>query len=306
MLWHPGLTVDEVATWCSVETQRVLLAMQLGALQSTERDGVQYVSKTDATRWGARRCPTGESQKSWVSLETASKRYLFTVSELKHLVQSGELKSKVGQDGAARGIVYVLKNQCGQLRERIGFTEIEAARRAGVTVERFRSLVDGLNWRDSSGIPLETVQGVIKRLESREGHELSECARLVGKEEDWVQERVADGTVRVSRAKWDKRRLYLTDTMLHRLALAAKHGAKVTLDAATWLRLSDAAQDAGVTAATVCKWAEDGHITRVEASNGWRYKRDDVRTKAKSYWQSVRFHRAKKPEWLCQEEKQAA
>ena len=306
MVWTPGLTLDEVAAACGVDKERVALAIELGALQATAFDGSPYVSRTDASRWGARRCPTGESERSWMSLETASKRYLFTVEELKGLMQTGALKSKVGENGAARGIVYVLKNQCAQLRERQGFTEIEAARRAGVSVEEFRSLVEGLNWREASGIPLETVQAVVKRLESKEGYSLVECARLVGKTDQWVQERVADGTVRVSRAKWDQERLYLTETMLHKLALAARHGEKVKLDADTWLRLSDAAHEAGVTSATICKWADEGLLGRVEATNGWRYRRDDVRTKARSYWQTVRFHRARKPDWLAEEERQAA
>jgi hypothetical protein len=74
---------------------------------------------------------------------------------------------------------------------------------------------------------------------------------------------------------------------------------------AEWLRLSDAAFEAGVTAGTIIKWAETGALTRRQSKIGWRYHRDHVRQKARLYWQTVRFHRATPPAWL-QEERQTA
>src|SRR3546814_4770510 len=55
------------------------------------------------------------------------------------LIASGRLKSKRGNAGAAYGIVYVSKIQCSRLRAQIGFSERDAARRAGVSVARLRS-----------------------------------------------------------------------------------------------------------------------------------------------------------------------
>ena len=109
--------------------------------------------------------PAGDTQKSWISLETAQQRYLFIGRDLKGFMASGALKSKTGTHGAMRGIVYVSKAQCAKLREEIGFTEQEAARRAKITVPQLR---DGAalasNWRGTGAIPLATVQAVIKRL----------------------------------------------------------------------------------------------------------------------------------------------
>src|SRR3546814_4577691 len=67
--------------------------------------------------------------------------YLFTVSELEDYIADKTLKSKTGTHGASRGTLYVSKHQCGQLRQRIGFTPEEAARRVGVTVERFEKQI---------------------------------------------------------------------------------------------------------------------------------------------------------------------
>lgn len=301
MKWSPGLMLAEVAKLCGVGMERVQAAVTNGALSVVSHEGVQYVTKTAATRWKARKCPTGESERSWLSVETASNRYLFTAQELKGFIADGTLASKVGEAGAARGIVYVLKNQCAELRAKTGFSEEVAAKRAGVTVERLQVLLKGLTWRKADGIPLETVQAVIKRLESREGYTLEECAEALGTNVQWVQSKVADGTVRVSRAKWDRRRLYLSDAMLERLREALTAPARVNLDHTEWLRLNAAAKEAGVSATTMCRWAEEGRVGRAFEASGWRYKKSDVRRQARVYWENTRFLRAKKPEWMVEQ-----
>lgn len=301
MVWAPGLTVHEVAQSCGVAKSKVEQAIGNGALSASTHDGNVYVTRTDATRWKARKCPTGEGELSWMSVESASARYLFTITELKALIDDGSLKSKTGVAGAARGVVYVLKNQCAELRAKVGFTEEVAARRVGVTVDRLRVLLEGVNWRKADGIPLDTVRAVMKRLESRQGYSLDECAAEVGMPLKWVKERVADGTVRVARAKWDRRRLYLTEPMLLRLREAALMPKPVELDGTQWVRLSEAARDAGVSTSTLCNWSEEGCIERAMASNGWRYRKDDIRSRARVYWQNNRRVRAKPPGWLAQE-----
>jgi hypothetical protein len=71
---------------------------------------------------------------------------------------------------------------------------------------------------------------------------------------------------------------------------------------AEWLRLSDAAFEAGVTTATIIKWAETGELPRRQSNIGWRYYRDHVREQARLYWQTIRFHRATPPAWLMAEQ----
>lgn len=304
MVWTPGLTVREVSESCGIPEARVTEAISNGALSASTHDGVVYVTRTAATRWKARKCPTGESEMSWMSVEVASKTYLFTVAEIKALIADGTLKSKTGEAGAQRGVVYVLRNQCAELRAKLGFTEEVAARRVGVTVERLRVLLEGVNWRKEEGIPLDTVRAVIKRLESREGYTLEECASEVGMPLKWVKDRVADGTVRVARAKWDRRRLYLTELMLKRLRDAALMPCKAeALDSSQWLRLREAAREAGVSAATLCKWVDEGCISRQIESTGWRYQKIDIRWRARQYWATNRRVRAKPPAWLAGEMK---
>lgn len=295
--WSPGLTIGEVAASAGCSANRVRRAIANGMLNATPDGRFQYVSRTDATRWRARRCPTGESNKSWISLRTACKQYLFTLPELRGFIASKKLKTRTGIGGAARGVVYVSRHQCGQLREKIGFTEEQAARRVGVSVARLRTLLEGVDWRKANGIPLATVQAVLKRLQSRDGYTIEQAANKLGMPVQWVLARKQDGTVKVSRAKWDRRRVYITEPMLQRLKEAKRKPVQRERLSADWMRLSDAAQDAGVCTTTLIRWAENGELERRPSRTGWRYHRGAVRSQARRYWKSVRFHRATPPDW---------
>lgn len=297
-VWTPGLTVTEVARHVGCTVYRVQCAIKNGLLAATPMGRRQYVSRTDATRWKARRCPTGTSEASWLSLEAAASLYLFTERELRGLIKRKQMKSRVGTSGAARGIVYVLKQQCAQLREKRGFTEREAARRIGVSVARLRTLLRGVDWRKADGIPLVTVQAVIKRLESREGYTIEEAAKAIRKSRQWVLDRIQDGTIRVTRAKWDRRRVYISAPMLRRLEEAKSKPVHKEKFGTSWLLLSEAAKEAGVTVATMIRWAEKGEVTRQPSLQGWRYPRKSVRAQARRYWRTVRFRRATPPAWL--------
>ncbi|MHB8388339.1 MAG: helix-turn-helix domain-containing protein [Acidiferrobacteraceae bacterium] len=296
--WSPGLTIQEVAAAAGCSVTYVRRAIENGVLVSTRQGRCQYIARTDATRWRARKCPTGDSKKSWISLRTAHKQYCFTPKELRGFMASGVLQSKTGTAGAMRGIIYVSRHQCGQLREKIGFTEEQAARRAGVTVPRLRRLLAGVDWRKAEGIPLVAVQAVIKRLESREGYTLPEAAAALGTTVPWVLARKEDGTIKVSQAKWDRRRIYISEPMFQRLKAAQRRPGRREPLNADWLRLSDAAHEAGVSTTTLMHWNERGALDRRRSRIGWRYHRAAVRACARRYWPSVRFHRANPPDWL--------
>lgn len=296
--WTPGLTIKEVAAFTGQKEPRVRVAVKNGMLAATRHGRNLYVTRTDATRWKARKSPTGEGEKSWISLDTAAKQYLFTKAEIKRFISSGKLKSKIGTHGAQLGIQYVSRHQCGQLREKLGFTEEQAASRAGVTVARLRVLLDGVNWRSTGMIPLVTVQAVIKRLQSREGYTLEEAAEKLGMPLQWVIERKNDGTIRVSQAKWDRRRIYISEPMMRRLMQAKKSPKKQPAPGDDWMFLSEAAVEAGVCATTICMWGEKDLVNRRKHNERWRYHRESIRAQARKYWQSVRFHRAKPPAWL--------
>lgn len=299
--WTPGLTVREVAAQAGCSDSYVRRAIDNGMLAARKEGRTQYVTQTDATRWRTRKCPTGDNAKSWISLDTACKLYLFTVKELRGFIERKELTVKTGAAGSQRGIEYVSRHQCGQLREKLGFTEEQAARRVGVSVARLRILLDGVNWRQAEGIPLVTVQAVIKRLESREGYTIEEAAEKVGETVAWVLARKRDGTIKVSQAKWDRRRVYITEPILQRLMEAKRNPVKRERLGAEWLRLSDAATEAGVSTTTIIHWAESGELERRHGVGGWRYHREAVRARARAYWPDVRFHRATPPMWYVGE-----
>ena len=121
---------------------------------------------------------------------------------------------------------------------------------------------------------------------------------MIGQDAGWVEDRIKDGTVRPLRTKHDHAQLYLSEPMLRRLrdALATPRSRASTQTG--WLRLGEAALEAGVTTATIIKWAECRELARVADTNGWRYPRDAVRARARAYWQSTRFRRATPPLWL--------
>lgn len=291
--WTPGLTIKEVAAATSCSISRVTSAIKAGVLAAQKEGRCTYITRTDATRWKARKCPVGKNEKSWIQIKTACEQYLFTTRELRKFIASGQMKSRVGADGS----LYVLRQQCRELRDRLGFSEEEAARRVGVTEERFRHLLEGVNWRVAKGIPLATVQAVIKRLESHVGYTFEEAAAMLKVTVQWVKERVADGTIRIARASWDRRRLYITNKMMLRLE-KAKTRPLVEKLGPDWLLLSDAATEAGVTATMIIRWSEKGELDRRQSKVGWRYHRQAVRARARRYWKTVRYHRAIPPKWL--------
>lgn len=299
--WSPGITLAEVAEQAGRTVEEVRQAIENGVLAATVDEGVQYVSRTDSTRWVARKCPNGESARSWISLQTAIDAYFFTRRELRGFIDSGELKTKIGTNGATRGVEYVPRQQCAQLREKIGFTEEQAARRLGITVERFRHLVEGVDWRQAEKIPLVTVQAVQKRIESRHGYTIEEAAEALGRTEGWVKEQIEKGATRVSRAKWDRRRLYITEPMLQRLREVSEQPVEVDKLGAEWLSLSEAAIEAAVSLATLNAWGVKGELDYREYKGVRHYHTEAVRAKARKYWQTVRFHRATPPAWLQEE-----
>ncbi|WP_157103492.1 hypothetical protein [Variovorax sp. WDL1] len=301
MVWNPGLTIAETARHAGRTEQAVRRAIASGMLAATRLGGTQHVTRTDATRWIARKCPTGEGEKSWVSIETAMKQYLFTRAELDGFVKRGALKAKVGTAGDMRGKHYVSRHQCAQLREKTGFTEDQAAARAKVTVPELRSLLNGVNWRGAEGIPLATLQAVIKRTRSRRGLTVEQAADALGATAAWVTERVADGTITVKRNKWDDR-LYLTEPMLQRLRTVQFQPVKRVRSAHEWRRLSEAAGLAGVSTTTLSRWGEAGDVRRMLEPSGWHYHLADVRARARLYWKTVRYKRARPPAWLCAEQ----
>lgn len=295
--WSPGLTLDEVATKADRTVEEVRKAVENGVLTATILDAVQYVSRTDATRWIARKCPDGESARSWISLKTASDYYLFTVRELRRFIDAEELKIKTARV-AGGSVEYVLRQQCAELREKIGFTEDQAARRLGITVDRFKRLLEGVDWRSAEKIPLVTIQAVRKRLESKHGYAISEAAAAIGESEAWVNEQLDRGVARVSRATWDRRRRYLTEPMLQRLRAAAAQPADAEKLGPEWLSPGEAAIEAGVSQTTLNAWATKCELAFREYKGVRHYHREAVRARARTYWQTVRFHRAMLPAWL--------
>ena len=202
MKWAPGLTVAQLAAKAGTSTAHVTRAIANGQLKVCRHGGRKYISHTEATRWRARRCPTGNGEKSWVALATATKLYGFSRARLLEFIRAGELRTKIGTDGAMRGIRYVARQQCARLRAQLGYSEREAARRVGVSVARLRVLLRGLRWRSADAIPVEVIRAAQQRQESHEGFTIEQAAARVKRDLAWVRDRIREGAIRVSRTKW--------------------------------------------------------------------------------------------------------
>lgn len=299
--WVPGLTIPETARHCASSAAIVRRAIANGMIAASLHQGRHYVSKTDATRWRARRCPAGEGSKSWISLATARKLYGFSTRELKEFVAARRLRSMQPAAGPGRGQVYVLRHQCAQIRERQGFTLDEAAKRAGVSTARMHMLLTGANWRRvDDHVPLETLRTVLKRLKSSAGVTVAQAASNLGVQESTVRAHIEAGTIRVQMAKWGSGEPLITPPMLARLRGALASGElPVRFDRESWCSLSEATTLAGVSTGTLGKWASAGEINRIHRKGRWLYERASVMNRARSYWSTCRLKRAVLPSWLC-------
>ncbi|MCA0196657.1 MAG: excisionase family DNA-binding protein [Proteobacteria bacterium] len=293
---HAGLTIAELASQARCRPDQVRAAIQSGALRATRIGRLYRITRTDGTRWIARRKPSGTGKRSWISLAMAKHWYGFTQREVAAFVAEGRVRSRT-----VDGKRLVMRQQLADLRRAIGFTERQAAARLKVTVAVLRTLLEGVNWRGTGAIPLDTVQAVAKRMQSQNGYTLEEAAEAAGRPIAWVRDRIKDGTVRATRTAWDRRRLYLTAPMLQRLKRAARR--KVTTAKplpATWINLASAARLAGVNPGTINRWRVDGEVRTRPATHGQgvRFARLSIMVRARRYWPTCRFHRAQPPEWL--------
>ena len=271
-----------------------------GASASTAARAKRWV-----TRWKARRCPTGTSAKSFISVATALADYGFTEAELQDAIQSGKIQGKLETNGPGRGQSYVVRQQCALFRQEVGFTEDQAAARVGVSKERLRELLAGVDWRMKKAggalIPLATVQAVIKRNASARGYTLGAAAAVLGKSEEWIQGHIAGGLVRVSRASWEADRVYLTVPMFRRLQAAAKAGTTPTESSPTpnLMNASQAAIEAGVYPSTLLTWVDAETLPRHPMGSLWGYRASEVRKAAAGYWDKriAARPRSKPPAW---------
>lgn len=302
MKWSPGMTIAEVANHAQRSKAAVEAAIDNGVLRYAENDGERRVSKTDATRWVARGCPSGGERGSWMRIDLAQREYMIDPLDMRVLIERGAIRSKIGQDGAMRGLEYVLRQQCAEYRETNGFTISEAARRARVSEDQLVLLLDGAGWRQGGRmdrVQLSTLQAVIKRIASREGIDVDSAAIELGVPRATIESRVRDGSVQVTTSPWNPDRRYFTWPMFERLkACIGEVPARSELGP-DWLLLSAAAREAGVSSTMITRWADEGALVRRDSAKGWRYLRESLRERARVHWAAQRLSRAIPPAWLA-------
>lgn len=293
MKLHPGLSINEVAERAGCARGTVTAAIKAGALRATQIGRNMRITRTDAARWIARRAPTGEGGASWISAETALRWYGFKVDSLNGFVAVGRLKAR----GAGTERLY-MRQQLAELRDAIGYTETQAATKLRISVAHLRTVLAGVHWRQEGLIPKDTAAAVRKRLDSSKGLTVMQAAMELCETEQWVRDRIKDGTVRVTTAPWNARRLYLTAPMMQRLRAAQRRAAPLPALSDTWITLAAAARLAGVSTATINNWRLAGDLRVRHEPNGHRFARVSVMARARRYWPTCRFHRATPPDWL--------
>lgn len=295
-VWTPGLTTADVASQAKRPQADILAAIKSGALRATKRGCTYAITRTDATRWIARRCPLGNGDASWIGLRTATSSYGFKRKELQAFIDAGKLETR----GSAKTL-QVMRQQVADLRRATGYTVKQAAAKLGVSVTAMKTLLAGVHWRQDGLVPMDTVQAAYKRLHTRQGFTLAEAAKEVRRPQAWIRARIQDGTIRVSRDDWDQRRLYVTKPMLARLRTAARRRAvKPCALSDAWINLAAAARLAGVSTATIVNWRRLGEIRAQAGARGpfARYARVSIMARARKYWRTCRFVRMSPPEWL--------
>jgi hypothetical protein len=185
-------------------------------------------------------------------------------------------------------------------RERTTYTEAEAARRAGVSVPKLVQLVKEIGWRTSGRLSLPLVQAIVHRQTRLEARTVRQAAGDLGQPMEWVRARIADGTIRVKRAKWDRRVVCITRPMYARLK-AALTERKKRKPGKAWLQLKTAAELAGVSTSQVQLWGNAGEVVRQRPGYEWRYARWSILAQARRHWQHQRLKRAIPPDWLAKE-----
>lgn len=302
IVYSDGLRLAEVAAAAHVGIETVQRAVRAGALRASRVGRALRVTRTDVSRWIARKCPTGGNVKSWVSLSTARAFYGFSTAELQRHIAAGRIRARIGTDGDQRGRQLVLRQQCRELRDELGYTPAQAAARLKIPVGRFLELAKGSGWRASTRVHRETINVVAKRLASRPGLTIAEAARALGVSRTWVEREIALGTARALQGKWSDRRYIPPPQMAHLRAAAAKGGTVRVVWTSEWMLLSDAALLAGVSPSMILRWTRQGAIKSRPKADTLRYHRRSVQARARLYWtHEVRFHRAQPPAWLAQE-----
>ncbi|QKM57783.1 DNA-binding protein [Burkholderia glumae] len=157
---------------------------------------------------------------------------------------------------------------------------------------------------------IATVQALIMRGESHRDWPLDEAAVENGVSLARVETLLDDGRLHITTAEHPGTRAYIAEPMVQRLRdeLAHPNGVADCTDGRvrTWATAGQAAQDAGVTTATLYAWAKAGDLERRFVSGSWRYSPNSVRARARRYWTPPRVKRARPPQWLLDEREAAA
>ena len=195
------------------------------------------------------------------------------------------------------------RQQCIELRRRVGIKEDEAAVRLQMAIPSLRKALSAYKVEPGSVIPFTVFQKIAQRRNRAPGQKISQVAAHLRVSLDWIMEQIDKGLVRPTEMIWDSEEIYFTKPMVQRLKTAASNcdrdmATVIPAKPTEWLRVSQAGFEAGVSISTIAKWAKDGALKTTMSPQGCLYLKASVRKKAREFWRSSRFKRANPPAWL--------
>jgi len=294
--FKPSLSIAALAREADCARKTVQLAIDNGVLRATGKP--LRISRIDATRWIARKKPHGAGKSSWIAKDTAFKWYGLDRGTVDAAIAAGTLRTQRITNGPKYGEIFVSRQQCRELRDAIGFTVDDVAKKLTLSVERVRDVLQGLDWRGGDRLSPSVVDAIEKRLEAKHSFTVDAVAQRLGKSPEWVRARIEAGLVKTRRARWHPDRQILSARTVAELQSIAEAELpdRIPRD---WVYCQGATKIAGVSSGTLNGWVDDGTLPYRETPAGRRYDPAEVMRRAKQHWETGRQRRGGPPAWLA-------
>ena len=297
-----GVLLVDAARQANVSVETVKRAVRDGTVKQSGAGRPMRVTSASLQSWIRRGAATGGRANTWIALKTAKRLYGFTLAELRRHVASGEIEFRIGTAGPQAGLEMVHKRQCATLRERLGYTVSQAARRAGISTAKAITILNSTGWTPGGSVDPKVLAARTTGRANLANYSYAQAAKALRRPVSWIKVQIRTGVVRPIRDINDRRRICLTESMVRRLAAARKPRRRVAPQLnSEWVPSGTACEIAGVSQGTLSKWCEEGGIAVRASAQQRRFHIRSVKRRARRYWRGQVRGRAQPPGWLLDE-----
>lgn len=303
-----GLSAARAAEYLGIDKHTICRAIAASEL-SGRREGPRWViRRADLDAWVQRPdVLSHHGDQEPLTFKHAAARYQFTEAFLRQLAADGLLVVAPRKDGRPG----VRPWQIASLRARLGdLTLSQAAAAAGVSPQTFVRDARARGWRDGQPFTQEWVDRVRARQDAPWQLTLAEAAQRLGRTVAWVRHAIDVGVLKALKGV-DRRQRVVGRKLVEQLLrngipeLPPTRGRGRPVE---WLQGFQACELAGVTIATIKRWAAIRAIRSrtwrpSDGPYGVRYHKGSVEKRARHYWlHENKFKRATPPAWLTTKE----